>query len=73
MKTIYRIQYYTNKQWKKTYLGTQHEGGLFHHTSLEDAKDEIKKMHEYQTERGKKPVRYRIIELIYEEIIHENF
>jgi hypothetical protein len=73
MKTIYRIQYYNRKQWKRTYFGSQYEGGLYHHVTLEDAKEEIKKMNEYQKEQGKKLTKYRIVELIYEEIIHENF
>jgi hypothetical protein len=73
MKTIYRIQYYNRKQWKKTYFGTQFEGGLYHHVTLEDAKSEVRVQNEYQKGRGKKPAKYRIIELIYEEIIHENF
>jgi hypothetical protein len=73
MKTIYRIQYFNRKQWRKTYLGTQYEGGLFHHVTLQDAKDEIKVMNEYQTGGGKKPTKYRIVEIIYEEIVHENF
>jgi ABC-type antimicrobial peptide transport system ATPase subunit len=73
MKTIYRIQYFKGKQWKKTYFGTQHEGGLFHHVTLQDAKDEIKVMQQYQKEVGEKLTKYRILEIIYEEIVHENF
>lgn len=73
MKTIYRIQYYNRKQWRKTYFGSEYEGGLFHHVTLEDAKKNIKEMQEYLKGNGKKPVKYRIVEFIYEEIIHENF
>jgi hypothetical protein len=78
MKHIFRVQYYNRGyynrgEWKKTYFGSQYEGGLFHHVTLEDAKDDIKKMHEHQISRKKKPVKYRIVELIYDEIFHENF
>jgi hypothetical protein len=73
MKTIYRIQYYNRKMWKKTYFGSQYDRGLYHHVTLQDAKSEVKTMNEYQKEMGKKPAKYRIIELIYDEIIHENF
>jgi hypothetical protein len=73
MKTIYRIQYFNRKQWRKTYFGTQYEVGLFHHVTIQDAKNEIKTMNAYQKDVGKKPTKYRIVEIIYEEIVHENF
>jgi len=73
MKHIYRVEYFYGKNWKKTYLGTEYYNEMFHFNSIEDAKGEIQNHHEYQRNHNKKLTKYRIIEIIYEEKIHENF
>ena len=73
MKTIFRVQYFFRKEWKKTYFGNQYEGGIFHFDTLEQAKKEIENMHEWQRENHKKLTKYRIVELTFAEKIHENF
>jgi len=71
MKQIFRIQYLHGKKWKKTYFGSCCLNDMFHFETLKDAKKEIKMMHEYQRVHDKRLTTYRIVEIIYDEIIHE--
>jgi len=73
MTSIYRVQYWHGKQWKKTFFGTNYHNEMYHFVSLEDAKKELDKHHKYEKEvkKLKKLTKYRIVQIIFEEIVHE--
>jgi hypothetical protein len=69
------IQYYWRKQWKKTYYGNRldKESGLYYYETIQEAKDEIERYHEYQRDVAHKKTltKYRIVERIIHSTIHD--